>query len=164
MFVHNLFDGCATRDCGCYGFGFLLISTAAPSSPPCSPLCYPVTRTHPAQTCTTLYKLCLSTLLFTIRAFFAFDKYLCHLFHNNTKMHYTQWASATLSPTVHSGMLFNQAAVCSAVEPEQRQQRHILMCAGSVSCIRGYDSQPARLCPHCNAHSHPLQYQIRLLT
>ena len=76
----------------------------------------------------------------------------------------TQWASARLSPTVHSGMLFNQAAVCSAVEPEQRQQRHILMCAGSVSCIRGYDSLPARLCPHCNAHSHPLQYQIRLLT
>ena len=62
-------DVCAVRDEACYGFGFLLISTAAPSSPPCSPLCYPVTRTHPAQTCTTLYKLCLSTLLFTIRAF-----------------------------------------------------------------------------------------------
>ena len=162
MFVHNLFDGCATRDCGCYGFGFLLISTAAP--PPCSPLCYPVTRTHPAQTCTTLYKLCLSTLLFTIRAFFAFDKYLCHLFHNNTKMHYYSMSFCYAVGNCAHGMLFNQAAVCSAVEPEQRQQRHILMCAGSVSCIRGYDSQPARLCPHCNAHSHPLQYQIRLLT
>ena len=168
MFVHNLFDGCATRDCGCYGFGFLLISTAAPSSPPCSPLCYPVTRTHPAQTCTTLYKLCLSTLLFSICAFLPLVNisatYSTRCLTTILKCTITQWASARLSPTVHSGMLFNQAAVCSAVEPEQRQQRHILMCAGSVSCIRGYDSQPARLCPHCNAHSHPLQYQIRLLT
>ena len=138
-----------------HGCSPALFSSLLPSDP----------HTSCANLHNTLQALLINPSLFNL-CIFAFGKYFCHLFHNNTKMHYTQWASATLSPTVHSanGMLFNQAAVCSAVEPEQRQQRHILMCAGSVSCIRGYDSQPARLCPHCNAHSHPLQYQIRLLT
>ena len=166
MFVHNLFDGCATRDCGCYGFGFLLISTAAPR-----PVLLSVTQwpahilRKPAQhsTSSAYQPFSLQSVHFCLFVNIS-ATYSTRCVTTILKCTITQWASATLSLTVHSGMLFNQAAVCSAVEPEQRQQRHILMCAGSVSCIRGYDSLPARLCPHCNAHSHPLQYQIRLLT
>ena len=62
--LHNLVDVCGARDEAGFGFGFLLISTAA--LPP-SCLCYPVTRTHPVQP-HLLYKLCcyICALLTTI--------------------------------------------------------------------------------------------------